>query len=81
MKGVGWGSEFLEYIQKEFPLPPNTSIAPFLRAASDSLSMPMTILCSLELLNGDDRSWTEKESLVIHVRIFDFNSEIDFTVV
>ncbi|KAF8881411.1 hypothetical protein CPB84DRAFT_1735217 [Gymnopilus junonius] len=38
-----------------------------LRAVSENLSMPMTILWGLEILNGDDDSWTMKEVLNIHV--------------
>ncbi|KAK7455903.1 hypothetical protein VKT23_010942 [Stygiomarasmius scandens] len=42
-------------------------IIPFLRAASIGLSMPMTILYALQKLNGEDESWTKKDTLIIHI--------------
>jgi len=44
-------------------------IIPFLRAASIGLSMPMTILYALQKLNGEDESWTKKDTLIIHVSL------------
>ncbi|KAF8881409.1 hypothetical protein CPB84DRAFT_1735214 [Gymnopilus junonius] len=37
------------------------------RAASETLSMPMTILWALEIMNLGDISWTQKDVLNIHV--------------
>ncbi|KAL1745784.1 hypothetical protein HDZ31DRAFT_81668 [Schizophyllum fasciatum] len=42
------------------------ALGPMLRCATDGLSMPMTILYGLEILNSDD-SWTKKHTLSIHV--------------
>ncbi|THU87999.1 hypothetical protein K435DRAFT_803848 [Dendrothele bispora CBS 962.96] len=40
---------------------------PSLRAASKGLSMPMTILYALQNLNGEDESWTKKDTIVVHI--------------
>jgi splicing suppressor protein 51 len=46
---------------------PEAMIAPFIRAASEGLSMPMTIMWALEVLHGDEE-WTHCQELVVHVR-------------
>jgi splicing suppressor protein 51 len=46
---------------------PEVARVPWMRAATDGVSMPMTILWALEVLNGKDDSWTKKDTLNIHV--------------
>lgn len=67
VKSSNWESEFLEVMKTEFPLPGQMSIAPFLRAASEGLTLPMTILHALDEIHQDDLAFTHKEVLVIHV--------------
>lgn len=43
------------------------SVGVWVRAASEGLSVPMTIVWGLETLNRGDESWTKKEVLEIHV--------------
>ncbi|KAF6754139.1 hypothetical protein DFP72DRAFT_900491 [Ephemerocybe angulata] len=62
-----WEKEFLGGIAEELPFPPGTPMKPFLRAASDNLTLPMTILYALERLYGGDLAFTREEVLVIHV--------------
>ncbi|KAF8881428.1 hypothetical protein CPB84DRAFT_1687229 [Gymnopilus junonius] len=45
-----------------------------LRAASENLSMPLTILWGLEVLNGDDDTWTKKDVLDIHADELEISS-------
>ena len=66
LHSLNWG-DYKGDIQEGGMLPDNL-VEPFLRGATDGLSMPMTILWGLENLNVDD-SWTKKETLNIHVRI------------
>ncbi|KAJ7717515.1 hypothetical protein B0H14DRAFT_3011849 [Mycena olivaceomarginata] len=58
--------EFGDEMRKSFGVPPFRPIAPWIRAASDALTMAMTILYGLEKLNGDD-AWTRKCTLTVHV--------------
>ncbi|KAJ2919080.1 hypothetical protein MD484_g1369, partial [Candolleomyces efflorescens] len=58
IKGSTWEREFASYL--DVP----AGKAPFLRAASDGLALPMSIIYTLEMLNGD---WKPKDTLVIHV--------------
>jgi splicing suppressor protein 51 len=58
IKGSTWEGEFANYL--DVP----AGKAPFLRAASDGLALPMTTVYALEVLNGD---WKPKDTLVIHV--------------
>lgn len=64
-----WAAQFEDELKKELrgSVPDGLSLEPWLRAASDSLSFPMSILWALEKLNADD-GWTKKETLNIHVR-------------
>ncbi|KAJ7286832.1 hypothetical protein C8J57DRAFT_1282125 [Mycena rebaudengoi] len=48
-------------------IPASSPVAPWIRAASDDLSMIMTILYGLEKLNGGDVEWTRKHTLTIHI--------------
>lgn len=41
-------------------------VEPFVKMASEALSMPMTILWGLQTLYDDD-AWTKKDTLEIHV--------------
>lgn len=65
-----WEEEFLDELKKSQPLPEGTPVAPFLRAASDGLSLPMSILYAMEQLAGDDLSFTNKDVIRIHVSYF-----------
>ncbi|KAH9476758.1 hypothetical protein JR316_0010673 [Psilocybe cubensis] len=67
LRGIGW-SDYSDDIEQDFGgLPGVSELLPTLaRAATDGLSMPMTILWALENLNNDD-SWTKKDTLNIHV--------------
>jgi splicing suppressor protein 51 len=63
-----WKGEFCEELAGFFSIPVSLSAGAWIRAASDGLSMPMTILWGLENLNTDDE-WTRKHTLVVHVRV------------
>uniref|UniRef100_A0A8H7XLM9 Mitochondrial splicing suppressor 51-like C-terminal domain-containing protein n=1 Tax=Psilocybe cubensis TaxID=181762 RepID=A0A8H7XLM9_PSICU len=67
LRGIGW-SDYSDDIEQDFGgLPGVSALLPNLaRAATDGLSMPMTILWALENLNNDD-SWTKKDTLNIHI--------------
>ncbi|KAJ7880545.1 hypothetical protein B0H14DRAFT_3129318 [Mycena olivaceomarginata] len=66
LAGLSWESEFGDEMRKSFGVPPFRPIAPWIRAASDALTMAMTILYGLEKLNGDD-AWTRKHTLTVHI--------------
>ena len=61
-----WNDEFTEDLATTAGVPPNVSLAPLIRAASETLSMPMTILWALQNLNKSDH-WTRQDTLTIHV--------------
>lgn len=63
---ISWEGEFSQELAQFFSIPV-ASVGPWIRSASDALSLPMSILWALENLNEDD-AWTRKETLVIHVR-------------
>ncbi|KAF8142555.1 hypothetical protein K438DRAFT_1635355, partial [Mycena galopus ATCC 62051] len=68
LEGKTWEGEFDEEICKSFGMPamiPSNSTF-LLSSASDTLSMPMTILYGLSRLNEDD-AWTRKQTLTVHV--------------
>ncbi|KAF5378487.1 hypothetical protein D9615_007134 [Tricholomella constricta] len=60
-----WQSAFGSGLVREFGISED-AVAPFLRAASNGLSMPMTILWALDLLN-EDEAWTRKDTPTIHL--------------
>lgn len=66
-----WETEFAELSERELgvsgPGPDNVDVKTKLRAASEGLSMTMTILWALEKLNEGDEAWKRKETLEIHV--------------
>lgn len=64
--GLTWDGEFAEHLRSSVGIPANLPIAPWIRAASDNLTIPMTILYALEKLNDTD-AWTKKPTLTIHV--------------
>ena len=66
LEGKGMGAEFGVPLGKEQRIPESV-LVPWMRAASDGLSMPMTILWALEKLHGADESWTRKGVLTVHV--------------
>ncbi|KAF7364463.1 Zinc finger mynd domain-containing protein 17 [Mycena sanguinolenta] len=68
LEGKTWEGEFDEEIRTSYGIPatiPSSSTF-LLSSASDTLSMPMTILYGLSKLNEDD-SWTRKQTLTVHV--------------
>ncbi|KAG5635599.1 hypothetical protein H0H81_010671 [Sphagnurus paluster] len=65
LKNTNWESEYADQLMTRFGVA-REDVAPYLRAVSVTLSMPMTILAALEQLNSDDK-WTRKETLTIHV--------------
>lgn len=66
LNGVGWEEEFGQELSETFSIPV-TSLGPWIRGASEALSLPMSILWALENLNEDD-AWTRQDTLVVHVR-------------
>lgn len=66
-----WLSEFGGLFAKELGMSEATerSVGVWVRAASEGLSVPMTIMWGLELLHQGDESWTRKKELEIHVRM------------
>ncbi|KAF9022153.1 hypothetical protein BDZ89DRAFT_1070891 [Hymenopellis radicata] len=62
LDGASWTSEYKALLETDL----GKSEAAWLRAASEQLSFPMTILRGLELLHNDD-AWTKKETLTIHI--------------
>ncbi|KAJ7873967.1 hypothetical protein B0H13DRAFT_2669175 [Mycena leptocephala] len=68
VEGKTWEGEFDEEICKSYGMPvtiPSSSTF-LISSASDTLSMPMTILYGLSKLNEDD-GWTRKQKLTVHV--------------
>ncbi|KAJ6595153.1 hypothetical protein DFH09DRAFT_1025002 [Mycena vulgaris] len=63
LKGATWAGAFQTQLEFEFPAARG---AASMRRMSDPLSMPMTALYALELLN-DGIEWTKKDILTIHV--------------
>ncbi|KAF5329761.1 hypothetical protein D9619_009283 [Psilocybe cf. subviscida] len=68
LKGVDW-SDYELYLKKEFGggVAADSMLEPMLRAVTEGMSMPLTILSALEFLNGEDISWTKKSILNIHM--------------
>ncbi|KAJ3505204.1 hypothetical protein NMY22_g17664 [Coprinellus aureogranulatus] len=67
VSGKTWEEEFLEDLIKDHPLAQGPLTTPFVRVASDGLTLPMTILYALEKLARDDLAFTNKEVIRIHV--------------
>jgi splicing suppressor protein 51 len=67
LKGINWEEEFGQELAQHFSILAS-SLGPFIRGASEGLSMPMSILWALENLNEDD-SWTRQDTLIIHVSL------------
>lgn len=68
LDGRSWQGEYEADVAREFRIPIGPSVGPYIRAVSNALSMPMTILWALENLHSDD-TWTHKKKLTIHVCI------------
>ncbi|KAJ7916401.1 hypothetical protein B0H13DRAFT_1871289 [Mycena leptocephala] len=66
LKGEFWQGEFSDEVRKSFGMPAPLPITFLITAASDTLSMPMTILYGLEKLSDDD-GWTRKNTSTIHI--------------
>ncbi|TFK62891.1 hypothetical protein BDN72DRAFT_776554 [Pluteus cervinus] len=69
LEGTTWNSEYSDGLTEFSSIPGLTKdiIPALLRASSDALSYPLTILWALEHLNGEDLSWTRKKTLTVHV--------------
>ncbi|KAF8884514.1 hypothetical protein BD779DRAFT_778835 [Infundibulicybe gibba] len=67
VKVLGWEDEFATDLKGHFGLPETVPLGPWIRGASTALSMPMSILWALEMLNGADKHWTQKSALTIHI--------------
>jgi splicing suppressor protein 51 len=76
LKGSSWEDEFGGEIRKSFGMPAPLPITFLITAASDTLSMAMTILYGLNKLNDED-GWTRRRMLTVHVRIL-FSSQMVF---
>ena len=66
LEGKQIGAEFGEVLGKEQGIL-DSIMVPWMRGASDGLSMPMMILWALEKLNWPDEGWVKKEILTVHV--------------
>ncbi|KAJ6502868.1 hypothetical protein C8R47DRAFT_969635 [Mycena vitilis] len=66
LSGTSWEKEFGDEMRKSIGVPEARPMGPWIRAASENLSMPMTILYALEQLNDND-VWTRKHTLTIHM--------------
>jgi mitochondrial splicing suppressor protein 51 len=67
LKDINWEEEFGQELAQHFSIPVS-SVGPWIRGASEGLSMPMSVLWALENLNEDD-SWTHQDTLTIHVTL------------
>ncbi|KAJ6474577.1 hypothetical protein DFH09DRAFT_461466, partial [Mycena vulgaris] len=66
VKGISWDAELGQEMRAAINIPEARPTAPWVRAASNNLSMPMTILYALERLNVDV-AWTRKHTLTVHI--------------
>ncbi|KAJ6554867.1 hypothetical protein B0H19DRAFT_1154664 [Mycena capillaripes] len=66
LAGMSWEGEFSDDMRKSVGVPAARPMAPWIRAASDNLTMAMTILYGLEKLHDDD-AWTRKHTLTVHI--------------
>ncbi|KAJ7064326.1 hypothetical protein C8F01DRAFT_1130998 [Mycena amicta] len=62
-----WEEEIAEDLRKAVAVPSERPMGPWVRMASNSLTMPMSILWALETLNGSNKDWTKKHTLTIHI--------------
>lgn len=69
LRDLNW-NDFMDDMKSALPMP-EPGIVQLLRAASDSLTLPMTILWGLENLHSDD-AWTKKDTLNIHVSALEY---------
>lgn len=65
LQNISWEGEFGPDLAQQFHIPVS-AVGSWIRAASKSLSMPMTALWALENINKDD-AWTLQDTLTIHV--------------
>lgn len=70
LKGASWKSEYAALLNAEAKgAMPIDMLAPTVRAVSENLSFPMTILRGLDVLYEDD-AWAHQDTLTIHVVVF-----------
>ncbi|KAK6971954.1 MYND-type domain-containing protein [Favolaschia claudopus] len=67
LEGKTWDGEFGDEMRKSVGVPTTLSMGPWVRGASDNLTMPMTILYGLEKMNEGDDGWTKKHTLTVHI--------------
>lgn len=68
LRDTDWEKEYLPELAKAHSGTPEDVPSELLRAATEGLTLPMTILWVLEQMKGNDTSWTRQETLTIHVR-------------
>lgn len=68
LKDSTWEAEYSNDALSHNRVSPDT-LSAWIRAASDALSMPMTIIYALQHLNNSD-DWTRRDTLTIHVRAY-----------
>ncbi|KAJ6460455.1 hypothetical protein C8R47DRAFT_993993, partial [Mycena vitilis] len=66
VKGVNWATTFQAQLEGDFPAARGKESNVWLRRMSEILSVPMTVLYALEVLN-ENLDWVEKNTLTIHV--------------
>ncbi|KAJ7183475.1 hypothetical protein C8R46DRAFT_1308118 [Mycena filopes] len=70
LAGMSWEGELRDELRRYFgylgAVSPEPRMSPWVNAASELLSIPMSILYALENLNDDD-AWTKKNTLNIHI--------------
>lgn len=68
LKNITWAEKFQAQLESDFPTAGGSESTVWMRRMSDVLSLPMTALYALELLNGN-LDWTTQETLTIHVSL------------
>lgn len=68
LRGTDWHASYMTELKATLDAynAPDAIFDPMLRSATDALSMSLTILWALEVLN-EDSDWTKKDTLNIHV--------------
>ncbi|KAJ6607178.1 hypothetical protein B0H10DRAFT_2073036 [Mycena sp. CBHHK59/15] len=66
LKGSTWETEFADELRSFVRVPTSLPIGPWIRGASNTLTMPMTILYALEQLNETD-AWASQNTLTVHI--------------
>lgn len=68
MGGMSWEGEYVPLLEQEgFEGMLPMGMSTWIRAMSEEMSFPMTVLMGMEILYGKEDAWTRKETLVVHV--------------